>query len=111
MGKVMKRDCPPAFRWLKVGARADYHSVIGGPVTLPGCTVTEVPFPIPGLTSRVEDRWCCFVDKKRGWVACDALTPSPAEGKLRKGGQNLSYQITERPPDPPPMKPKRSRWP
>ena len=27
------------------------------------------------------------------------------EGTFRKGGQNLSYQITKRPPDPPPMRP------
>lgn len=26
------------------------------------------------------------------------------EGKMKKGGQNLTYQITERPPDPPPMR-------
>lgn len=27
------------------------------------------------------------------------------EGKVHKGGQNREYQITERPPDPPPMRP------
>lgn len=30
-----------------------------------------------------------------------------AEGRVVKGGQNLKYQITDRPPDPPPMRPER----
>lgn len=36
--------------------------------------------------------------------------PQPLqEGTVRKGGQNLVYQIKERPPDPPPMKPGARR--
>jgi hypothetical protein len=37
-------------------------------------------------------------DERRGGGRLD-------EGTLKKGGVNREYQIPERPPDPPPMKP------
>jgi hypothetical protein len=35
----------------------------------------------------------------------DVHGPTFREGPVMKGGINLEYQIHERPPDPPPMKP------
>jgi hypothetical protein len=67
--------------WAVVGARVDYSSVIGRPPTILGATIIEPPFELPKLAG-YPDRWACMIDKKRGWVALDALQPSqePAGG-------------------------------
>jgi hypothetical protein len=60
---------------ITVGMKVDYHSVIGGPVTRPGCVVLGAPFQLEG-SGRRKGAWVCFIDGMRGFVACDALTRS-----------------------------------
>jgi hypothetical protein len=57
---------PP--NWIRPGARADYHSVIGGPVTKPGLTVVSDPQLLGGHT------WVVWLDGVRGCVAIEAIT-------------------------------------
>jgi hypothetical protein len=71
-------NVPEKFAWLKVGTRCDYHSTIGGPVTQPGLTVRDEPFPIPAPRGyRMKPSWCVMLNGKSGWVACESLSPSP----------------------------------
>lgn len=54
----------------KKGDKVDYHSIIGGPVTKAGLTVTVAPYELnPG-----SKRMVAFVDGVRGCVAIEALT-------------------------------------
>ncbi len=52
---------------IRVGMTVDYHSIIGGPVTEPGCTITHEPWMMNGT-------WVCMIDKRHGCVSCDALS-------------------------------------
>ena len=56
----------------KVGDLVDYHSIIGGPVTKPGLTVTHEPYYLGGPKGAL----VCFVDGVSGCVAVKALTPA-----------------------------------
>ncbi len=54
--------------WIKLGALANYHAMIGGPVTSE-VTVRDTPFqPYP------DQDWVVFVDGVPGYVACAALS-------------------------------------
>lgn len=61
--------------WAVVGARVDYSSVIGEAPTITGATITHGPFKLP-RAGRQPIRYACTIDKKRGWVALEALRPS-----------------------------------
>lgn len=50
------------------GMKVNYHSIIGGPVTKPDCTVTFEPWMMHG-------QWVCMIDKVLSCVSCDALSP------------------------------------
>jgi hypothetical protein len=52
------------------GDKVDYHSVIGGPVTKAGLTITSDPLYMPSGDMVV------FVDGVSGYVAIEALTPA-----------------------------------
>lgn len=70
----MKRQGPKLFKecptWLVVGAKVDYHAMIGREVTQPGMTVTVVQ------QQETPTRWVAWLDGKAGYVAAEALTPS-----------------------------------
>lgn len=55
----------PGF--IRPGGRVDYHSIIGGAVTLPGCCIESEVFLL-GETP------CVMISGKRGGVAVAALT-------------------------------------
>lgn len=72
------RKCPTCRRRLKetvhrvpefihAGTKVDYHSVIGGPVTLEECYIESDVFLL-GQTP------CVMIDRRRGAVAVEALT-------------------------------------
>lgn len=61
---------PPT--WLVVGARVDYHSIIGGPVTLANVRVRTDPWQLGDGT------WVAAIEGKAGGVAVAALTPATA---------------------------------
>lgn len=66
-GGIMKRARrPPA--WCVAGARVDYHALINGPVTTPGCMITDGPSLLGWRT------WVVWLDKVCGCVAVDALS-------------------------------------
>lgn len=53
---------------IRKGDKVDYHSIIGGPVTLAGATVTEDPYQM------ASGHWVTFISGKSGCVSLDALT-------------------------------------
>lgn len=55
------------YNEIRVGMKVDYHSIIDGPVTEAGCTVTHEPWMQYGT-------WVCMIDKRRSCIACAALT-------------------------------------
>lgn len=55
---------------IRKGDRVDFHSVIGGPVTLAGATVECEPF------EAASGDWVTFISGQRGYVAVEALTPA-----------------------------------
>lgn len=59
---------PPG--WLRKGVRADYHAVIGGPITHHDRLVLFDPFLVKGNV------WCTCLEGVRGWVAVEALSKS-----------------------------------
>lgn len=63
----MKIEHAPAS-WIKAGVRADYHSVIGGPVTISGVKVTCDPYVLGGHS------WVVFIEGKAGCVSVQALS-------------------------------------
>lgn len=67
----MKRRAPRRARapakWIKPGARADYHAVIGGEVTAPSMLITTEPSMMCGS-------WVVWLEGKAGCVAVEALT-------------------------------------
>jgi hypothetical protein len=62
----MSRTTPPR---IKVGDRVDYHSIIGGPVTLRDAIVRAGP-------SWMSDHWSVWITGMVGSVCVDALTPA-----------------------------------
>jgi len=52
------------------GARVDYAAIIGQPATLFNVTITADPFHFRGVG------WVTFIERVRGWVAVDALSPA-----------------------------------
>lgn len=64
MRKTKRPNYMPA-----IGDRVDYHSVIGGDVTLENCEVTCEPYEMCGS-------WVTFIRGKSGCVAVEALTPA-----------------------------------
>lgn len=60
-------NTPPA--WIKPGVRVDYHSIIGGPVTLAGAAVRSGPH-------RMGDHWSVWLEGKAGGVDVEACTPA-----------------------------------
>ena len=64
---------------IMVGDKVDYHSVIGGPVTSTGHIVRTVQ-----LAPNNFGRDVAWITDKAGCVACDALTPSPANNAVSK---------------------------
>ncbi len=65
---------PPS--WMVVGVMVDYHSIIGQPVEAypagrKDCMITVEPFKVNGGS-----QWVVVIDKVRGWVACEALSPA-----------------------------------
>jgi hypothetical protein len=67
----MKKEAtlPRKHAWIKPDAKADYHSIIDGPVTQPNMTVRVEPQIMCGS-------WVTWLEGKSGCVACDALTPA-----------------------------------
>lgn len=63
---MRKKPRTPA-KWIKPGAAADYHPIIGEPASR-SVTVTHEPTLLGGHT------WCVMVDGVSGLVCCDALT-------------------------------------
>ena len=63
----------------KCGDLVDYHSIIGGPVTLAGKRLRSDPF---FSDSGIE---VAFIEGKAGYVAVEALTP--AEEKVDEEGE------------------------
>lgn len=62
---------PP--EWMKAGAYADYHSVIGREITKPHVLIEGDPYQSSSGT------WVVFVRGVSGYVACEALTWPAAE--------------------------------
>lgn len=54
--------------WIRAGAVANYHPIIGRPESQPVIVKTD-PLVLGGHT------WVVWVEGVRGCVACDALTP------------------------------------
>jgi hypothetical protein len=78
---------PPPPEWMKAGAYADYHSVIGREITKPHLLITGDPFQSASGT------WVVFVRAVSGYVACAALTwpaSEPAPVVERAGGSDAS---------------------
>ena len=65
---------PP--EWIKPGAHADYHAVIGGDITKPHLLIRDEPFQSESGT------WVVFVRGVSGYVACEALTWPASEPRL-----------------------------
>ncbi len=61
---------PPS--WLVKGVRVHYSPIIGETPDTMNCTVMAEPFLVAG---HPDGRWVTIIDKHRGWVACEALTP------------------------------------
>lgn len=55
--------------WTRQGARANYHAVVGGPVTRRSCLVLSEPFLANG-----GKQWCTLIEGVRGWVAVEQLS-------------------------------------
>jgi hypothetical protein len=53
---------------IKIGMIVDYHSVIGGPVTKPHCTVGSNPWQIG------HDEWVVLIHEVRGGVSIKAIS-------------------------------------
>lgn len=62
------RPSPPPPAWMKEGAYADYHSVIGQEITKPHVLITGEPF------QAYSGDWVVFVRGVSGYVCCEALT-------------------------------------
>lgn len=58
----------PGF--IKVGAKVNYHSIIGGPVTLPNQTITHAPWALGGNETNI----VVMITGKSACVAVDALS-------------------------------------
>lgn len=63
----MKRRTKKPPAWLKPGVRVDYHSIIGGPVTLANAVVRDGP-------CLMCDHWSVWLEGKSGSVAVEAVT-------------------------------------
>jgi hypothetical protein len=61
--------------WVRSGAHADYHGVIGGPIALYATKIRDV--------SELNGRPVAFLEGKAGCVAVDALTPAKSVIRLR----------------------------
>lgn len=69
----MARRREPAARppeWIFEGAKVDYHSLIGGPVTDPGMVVRGEPWQLG------QGDWVVRLEGRAGGVAIEALTPA-----------------------------------
>lgn len=55
---------------IKIGMIVDYHEIIGGPVTNPGCKVQSEPWQLGHNT------WVVKISGVRGGVDLDAITPT-----------------------------------
>ena len=55
---------------LKIGMEVDFHDIIGGPITLPNCTVITEPWQLYSGT------WVVKISGVRGGVDLAAITPS-----------------------------------
>lgn len=67
-----------ANSWVAVGARVDYHSIIGGPITQRDLVVRAGPQWMGGS-------WVVWLTGKAGCVAVEACTPvegSPGSGRF-----------------------------
>lgn len=64
------RAPPP---WLTKGVIVHYSPVIGAPPIKKNCRVIAEPFLVAG---HPDGRWVTLIDKHRGWVACEALSPA-----------------------------------
>lgn len=54
---------------IKVGMMVDYHSIINGKTTEPYCQIASEPWQLG------HGQWVVQIDKKRGGISLDALTP------------------------------------
>lgn len=63
-----------AAAWIKPGVLVDYHGIIDGPVTAPGCHVTHKPYILAGHTAVV------MLAERGDVVSVDALTPAVTGG-------------------------------
>ena len=55
---------------LKIGMEVDFHGIIGGPITLPNCTVIAEPWRLYSGT------WVVKISGVRGSVDLAAIPPS-----------------------------------
>jgi hypothetical protein len=56
------------FVWMTKGTKVNYHSIIGGPVTIEDAVITEEPYMFSGHTP------CVWIDKKNCVASCDAIS-------------------------------------
>ena len=69
MRKPIRLKNPPA--WMRQGALADFHSILGGPVTHPECVLQGDPHQLNG------ERWVVFIAGVHGCVAIENLSLPP----------------------------------
>lgn len=71
-GRSRPRRTAEAPAWIQPGVLADYHAVIGGPVTKRNVVVRELPYRTPSASGQL----VVFVSGITGYVAVEALTPA-----------------------------------
>lgn len=71
MGRRKPQQFTPPPEWMKLGVTVNYHSIIGGPVTLANTRTRSDPWQLG------HGEWVVLIEGRTGGICLDALTRVP----------------------------------